>query len=260
MTASDSFDLERFVTAQAPVFSAVLAELKSGRKRTHWMWFVFPQLRGLGYSSMATFYGIPSLHEARDYLAHPVLGSRLELCSRTVTDLESGSLHQIFGSPDDVKFQSSMSQQPIRQVPSTKLSIAGAAALWTHKHYGFWKGMTASAGDSAGGLRPALVNDELEQVLLRPPGAPLAIRGLIGGAPRRARRQQRTKLVWKFGLFRDLRNHCPDRLGQWLEAPMVGAHFGASFLAVLGADAGSLHFSQMGELSLIQGLTACCSA
>jgi uncharacterized protein (DUF1810 family) len=72
------------------------------------MWFVFPQLRGLGHSSMATFYGIPSLHAARDYLAHPVLGARLELCTRTVIDLDNGSLHQIFGSPDDMKFQSSM--------------------------------------------------------------------------------------------------------------------------------------------------------
>jgi uncharacterized protein (DUF1810 family) len=105
---SQSFDLERFITAQAPVFGAVLAELRAGRKRTHWMWFVFPQLRGLGHSSMATFYGIPSVHQARDYLAHPVLGSRLELCTRIVTDLENGSLHHILGSPDDMKFQSSM--------------------------------------------------------------------------------------------------------------------------------------------------------
>jgi len=72
------------------------------------MWFVFPQLLGLGRSSMATFYGIGSLHEARAYLAHPLLGPRLELCTRTVFDLENGSLQQIFGSPDDVKFQSSM--------------------------------------------------------------------------------------------------------------------------------------------------------
>ena len=104
MTASDPFDLKRFVTAQAPVFPAVLAELQAGRKRTHWMWFVFPQLRGLGRSSMATFYGIGSLHEARVYLAHPLL----ELCTRTLFDLENGSLQQILGSPDHVKFQSSM--------------------------------------------------------------------------------------------------------------------------------------------------------
>jgi uncharacterized protein (DUF1810 family) len=74
LTAADPFDLARFVTAQEAVFPAVLAELKAGRKRTHWMWFVFPQLRGLGHSSMASFYGIASLHEARAYLAHPLLG------------------------------------------------------------------------------------------------------------------------------------------------------------------------------------------
>jgi uncharacterized protein (DUF1810 family) len=108
LTAADPFHLERFVTAQAPVFAAVLDELQAGRKRTHWMWFVFPQLRGLGRSSMATFYGIGSLREARAYLAHLVLGPRLELCIRTILGLENGSLHRIFGSPDDMKFQSSM--------------------------------------------------------------------------------------------------------------------------------------------------------
>jgi uncharacterized protein (DUF1810 family) len=108
LTGADRFNLDRFVTAQAAVFPAVLAELKAGRKRTHWMWFVFPQLRGLGRSSMATFYGIASLHEARAYLAHSLLGPRLDNCTRIVLDLEDGSLHQIFGSPDDMKFQSSM--------------------------------------------------------------------------------------------------------------------------------------------------------
>ena len=103
LTAADPFDLERFVTAQEPVFPAVLAELGAGRKRSHWMWFVFPQLRGLGRSSMAAFYGIISLHEARAYLAHPLLGSRLDLCTRTVLDLENGSLngysaHRMTGS------------------------------------------------------------------------------------------------------------------------------------------------------------------
>ena len=95
MTLADPFDLERFVTAQAAVFPAVLAELKAGRKRTHWMWFVFPQLRGLGHSSMATFYGIASLHEARAYLGHPLLEPRLDLCTRIVLELEAGSLHEI---------------------------------------------------------------------------------------------------------------------------------------------------------------------
>jgi uncharacterized protein (DUF1810 family) len=108
LTAADPFDLERFVTAQEAVFPAVLAELKAGRKRSHWMWFVFPQLQGLGHSSMAAFYGIISLREARAYLTHPELGPRLVRCTRTVTNIEGGSLHEIFGSPDDMKFQSSM--------------------------------------------------------------------------------------------------------------------------------------------------------
>jgi uncharacterized protein (DUF1810 family) len=104
----DTFDLERFVTAQAPVFDAVLRELRAGRKRTHWMWFVFPQHRELGYSSTARFYGIGSLDEARAYFAHPVLGPRLILCTRTVVESTARSLHDIFGSPDDMKFRSSM--------------------------------------------------------------------------------------------------------------------------------------------------------
>src|SRR5438067_6102145 len=101
---SDPFDLQRFVDAQDPVMSAVLPELRAGRKRTHWMWFVFPQLRGLGRSSMAIFYGIASRHEASAFLGHPLLAPRLELCARIVLELAEGSLHEIFGSPDDRKF------------------------------------------------------------------------------------------------------------------------------------------------------------
>ena len=108
MTSDDAFGLERFVTAQAPVFETVLAELREGRKRSHWMWFVFPQLRGLGQSSTARFYGIASLEEARAYLAHPLLGPRLDLCTRVVLGSEGPSLHAIFGSPDDMKFRSCM--------------------------------------------------------------------------------------------------------------------------------------------------------
>ncbi len=104
----DAFDLERFVAAQSSVFDTALAELRAGRKRSHWMWFVFPQLRGLGASSMATFYGITSLAEARAYLAHSVLGPRLQLCTDAVLAIEGRSLHAIFGSPDDVKFRSCM--------------------------------------------------------------------------------------------------------------------------------------------------------
>jgi uncharacterized protein (DUF1810 family) len=108
MTSEDSFDLERFVTAQAPVFETVLAELRAGRKRSHWMWFVFPQLRGLGQSATARFYSIASIEEARAYLAHPVLGPRLDLCTTIVLGSEGPSLHAIFGSPDDMKFRSCM--------------------------------------------------------------------------------------------------------------------------------------------------------
>jgi uncharacterized protein (DUF1810 family) len=108
-TGADLYDLERFVAAQEPVFPTALAELRAGRKRTHWMWSVFPQLRGLGRSAMATRYGFGSLDEARAYLAHPLLGPRLELCTSAVRGIEGRSLHEIFGSPDDRKFHSSMS-------------------------------------------------------------------------------------------------------------------------------------------------------
>ena len=108
MTEADRFDLERFVTSQAPAFETVLAELRAGRKRTHWMWFIFPQLAGLGRSLTARFYGISSLEEARAYLGHPVLGPRLNQCTRIVLETKSPSLHAIFGSPDDLKFRSCM--------------------------------------------------------------------------------------------------------------------------------------------------------
>jgi uncharacterized protein (DUF1810 family) len=108
MQDTDPFHLERFVAAQALVFAAALAELKAGQKRSHWMWFIFPQLRGLGRSSLATFYGIGSLDEARAYLAHPVLGPRLTLCTEALLAIEGRSLNAILGSPDDLKFCSSM--------------------------------------------------------------------------------------------------------------------------------------------------------
>jgi uncharacterized protein (DUF1810 family) len=108
MPDTDPFNLERFVSAQASVFAAALAELKAGRKRGHWMWFVFPQLRGLGRSPTAAFYGIGSLDEARAYLAHPVLGPRVTLCTEALLAIEERSLHAMLGSPDDLKFCSSM--------------------------------------------------------------------------------------------------------------------------------------------------------
>jgi uncharacterized protein (DUF1810 family) len=104
---SDPYELDRFLLAQAPAYDIALAELIGGRKLTHWMWFVFPQLHGLGRSSMAQRYGIASLDEARAYLAHPVLGQRLRECVDAV--LDSGeTLQVVFGSPDDMKFCSSM--------------------------------------------------------------------------------------------------------------------------------------------------------
>ena len=108
MQHGDAFDLQRFLTAQAPVIDTVLEELRAGRKRSHWMWYVFPQLRGLGHSATAQFYGIASLAEARAYLADPLLGPRLDLCTKAVLASGGRSLHAIFGSPDDMKFQSSM--------------------------------------------------------------------------------------------------------------------------------------------------------
>ncbi len=108
MWTDDPFDLQRFLNAQEPVFATALDELLSGRKRSHWMWFVFPQLRGLGRSPTAEFYGIASFDEAQAYLAHPTLGSRLEQATRAVLGVQGRTLHEIFGSPDDMKFRSSM--------------------------------------------------------------------------------------------------------------------------------------------------------
>ena len=102
------FDLERFVDAQDPVYGAVLDELRSGRKRTHWMWFIFPQVAGLGSSAMARKYAISSTDEAAAYLAHPVLGPRLRECARLVAAIDDKAIEDIFDDPDDRKFHSSM--------------------------------------------------------------------------------------------------------------------------------------------------------
>ena len=106
--SDDPYDLARFVAAQEPVYAQATAELAAGRKRSHWMWFVFPQLEGLGASAMAQRYAIRSLAEARAYLAHPLLGARLKECVGLVNKVEGRSAHEIFGSPDDLKFHSSM--------------------------------------------------------------------------------------------------------------------------------------------------------
>ena len=102
------FDLNRFVTAQNGVYEAALAELRLGRKRTHWMWFIFPQIDGLAMSATSKHYAIRSLDEARAYLDHPTLGSRLIECCETLLALEGLTAAQIFGYPDDLKLRSSM--------------------------------------------------------------------------------------------------------------------------------------------------------
>jgi uncharacterized protein (DUF1810 family) len=99
---------EHFVTAQDHVYPAVLAELTAGSKRTHWMWFIFPQLRALGHSERAIRYGLADLEEAKAYLAHLALGERLLECTRLVNGVNGRSAHEIFGSPDAHKFRSSM--------------------------------------------------------------------------------------------------------------------------------------------------------
>jgi uncharacterized protein (DUF1810 family) len=105
---ADPFDLRRFVDAQGRVYESVLDELHAGRKRSHWIWFVFPQLQGLGRSPTAIRYGITSLAEARAYLNHAVLGPRLRECARLVARIEGSSADQIFGWPDNLKVCSSM--------------------------------------------------------------------------------------------------------------------------------------------------------
>lgn len=105
---ADIYDLERFVRAQDPVLRDVLAELKAGRKASHWMWFVFPQIAGLGASPMAQRYAIGTPAEAEAYLRHAVLGPRLLECTGLVNRVEGRSIGAIFGSPDDMKFRSSM--------------------------------------------------------------------------------------------------------------------------------------------------------
>ena len=105
---ANDFNLDRFVNAQDPVYSDVLAELRTGKKRSHWMWFVFPQIAGLGQSEMARKYAIASTDEAAAYLAHPVLGPRLRECARLVSTHRDMHVADIFDGPDDLKFHSSM--------------------------------------------------------------------------------------------------------------------------------------------------------
>ena len=104
----DPYHLERFVEAQEAIYATALAELKRGQKRTHWMWFIFPQIDGLGFSETSKYYALKSLDEARRYLAHPVLGGRLLECCKALLQVQGRKAYQIFGSPDDLKLKSSM--------------------------------------------------------------------------------------------------------------------------------------------------------
>jgi uncharacterized protein (DUF1810 family) len=106
VSEGDPYDLERFVRAQERDYPRALAEIKNGRKQSHWMWYIFPQFTGLGASEMSRRYAIRSLDEARAYLAHPILGSRLRECMAMLLEIEGKSAHDIFGSPDDLKLRS----------------------------------------------------------------------------------------------------------------------------------------------------------
>lgn len=104
--SADPYDLERFVQAQAAEYDRAISELRAGKKRSHWMWYVFPQIEGLGQSSMSRRYSIKSAAEAKAYLDYPVLGGRLRECFEVVNNIHESSAHDIFGSPDDMKFHS----------------------------------------------------------------------------------------------------------------------------------------------------------
>ncbi len=128
--------LERFARAQAPVLDEVRAELRAGRKKTHWMWFVFPQLRGLGHSPTAEFYAIASLEEAQAYLADPVLGPRLRECTRLVNAIEGRPIGEVFGFPDDLKFHSCMTLFARAASPGSASAGADVFRAALEKYFG----------------------------------------------------------------------------------------------------------------------------
>ena len=108
MNTGDPHDLKRFLDAQHETYARVLRELQTGRKQSHWIWYIFPQIKGLGTSPMAQTYAISSLDEARAFLSHPVLAARLQECTQLVTAVRAESIEEILGYPDNLKFQSSM--------------------------------------------------------------------------------------------------------------------------------------------------------
>jgi uncharacterized protein (DUF1810 family) len=101
-------NLERFIDAQGSSYPVALSEIKNGKKQSHWMWFIFPQVEGLGFSATSKYYAIKDIHEAGEFLKHPILGQRLIQISHELLNLESNDAHKIFGSPDDLKLKSSM--------------------------------------------------------------------------------------------------------------------------------------------------------
>jgi uncharacterized protein (DUF1810 family) len=108
MNSTDPYDLNRFIDAQNGIYERAINELGAGQKSSHWMWFIFPQVRGLGHTETSIFFAISSLQEAKAYLEHPVLGPRLRECCELLMQIDGRSISQIFGSPDDLKLRSSM--------------------------------------------------------------------------------------------------------------------------------------------------------
>lgn len=119
MPLSATPDLSRFLFAQVDVYDTALSELRRGRKETHWMWFIFPQLAGLGHSAMARRYAIRDIEEAKAYMEHPVLGPRLLDCCQTLLSLQGETASQIFGDPDDLKLRSSMTVFALAEGPGS---------------------------------------------------------------------------------------------------------------------------------------------
>jgi uncharacterized protein (DUF1810 family) len=132
---TDPFELQRFVDAQAPLYAQVLSEIRNGRKRSHWMWFIFPQIAGLDHSAMAHRYAIASRDEAVAYLEHPALGPRLRECTQALCKIQGRSIEQILGSPDDIKFRSSM----------TLFDAASGDPVFRHALDKFYAGASDSA-------------------------------------------------------------------------------------------------------------------
>lgn len=130
MASSDPFDLKRFVEAQGATYAAALGEIRKGRKTTHWIWFVFPQVRGIGFSEMSRRYAIQSLAEAKAYLAHPVLGHRYRECVAALQDLPATSAQQVFGEVDAAKLRSSLTLF-LSAAPDDRLLVA-ALDRWYH--------------------------------------------------------------------------------------------------------------------------------